>query len=106
MTDNLVELGLLPNSAVVRKRWTRLIGYAWPFCILALFWFFKSPLTLIIIGGVSYALTGPLVVLGLLYLRRKKLPSELRSGNMATALLYLALVVMLIVGIGTIYFLI
>jgi Mn2+/Fe2+ NRAMP family transporter len=105
VTDNLVELGLLPNSPAVRKRWTRLIGYSWPFCFLALFWFFKSPLTLIVIGGISYALTGPLVVLGLLYLRRSKLPPELRSGNMATALLYLALCVMLVVGIGTIYFL-
>lgn len=104
-TDNLIELGLIPKTEVARKNSTRGIGYLWPFLFLALFLFFENPLTLIILGGVTYALTGPLVVLGLLWLRRTRIPDELRTGSLATALLYLALSVMLIVGFGTVYFL-
>jgi hypothetical protein len=87
-------------------QWKRGIGYVWPFTFFALLMFFESPLTMIILGAATYALTGPLVVGSILYLRKKTLADSVRSGPAATALLYLALTVMLLIGAGTIYALI
>jgi hypothetical protein len=61
---------------------------------------------MIILGAATYAVTGPLVVGSILYLRKKTLADSVRSGSAATALLYLALTVMLLIGAGTIYALI
>jgi hypothetical protein len=103
VTDNLIELGFLPDDNAVRLKWKRIIGYIWPFVFFALLMFFESPLTMIILGAATYALTGPLVVGSILYLRKKLLADSMRSGPAATGLLYLALTVMLLIGVGTIY---
>ena len=103
LSDNIIELGFLPDDDVVRLKWTRGIGYIWPFTFFALLMFFESPLTMIILGAASYALTGPLVVGSILYLRKETLADSLRSGPAATFLLYVALAVMLLIGVGTIY---
>ncbi len=77
-----------------------------PSPFFALLMFFETPLTMIILGAATYALTGPLVVGSILYLRQKTLADSVRSGPAATALLYLALTVMLLIGAGTFYALI
>ena len=105
LSDNAIELGFLPDNDAVRAKWQRGIGYVWPFTFFALLMFFESPLTMIILGAATYALTGPLVVGSILYLRKKTLADNLRSGQAATALLYLALVVMLLIGAGGLYIL-
>jgi hypothetical protein len=106
LSDNAIELGFLPNDDAVRLKWTRTIGYVWPFTFFALLMFIETPLTMIILGAATYALTGPLVVGSILYLRKKMLADSVRSGPVATGLLYLALTVMLLIGAGTIYALI
>ena len=55
------------------------------------------------LGAATYALTGPLVVGSILYLRKKTLADNMRSGPAATALPYLALTVMLLIGVGGIW---
>ena len=103
ITDNAIELGFLADDDAVRLKSTRVIGYVWPVIFFALLMFFESPLTMIILGAAAYAFSGPLVIGSIFYLRKKYLPEELRSGSTATALLYVAMVVMLLVGAGTIY---
>ena len=103
LSDNAIELGFLPDDNAVRLKWQRGIGYVWPFTFFALLMFFESLLTMIIPGAATYALTGPLVVGSILYLRKNILADSLRSGPAATGLLYLALTVMLLIGAGTIY---
>lgn len=106
LSDNVIELGLLPDDDAIRLRWTRTIGYVWPFTFFTLLMFIETPLTMIILGAATYALTGPLVVVSILYLRKKVLADSVRSGPVATGLLYLALAVMLLIAAGTIYSLI
>ena len=103
ITDNAIELGFLADDDAVRLKSTRVIGYVWPVIFFALLMFFESPLTMIILGAAAYAFSGPLVIGSIFYLRKNYLPEELRSGSTATALLYVAMVVMLLVGAGTIY---
>jgi Mn2+/Fe2+ NRAMP family transporter len=103
LSDNAIELGFLPDDDAVRLQWKRGIGYVWPFTFFALLMFFETPLTMIILGAATYALTGPLVVGSILYLRKKTLADNVRSGPAATALLYVALTVMLLIGAGGIY---
>ncbi len=103
ITDNIIELGFLPDEDSIRQKSTRVIGYVWPVLFFALLMYFESPLTMIILGAAAYAFSGPLVIGSVFYLRKKLLPEELRSGATATVLLGLAMVVMLLVGAGTIY---
>ena len=62
-------------------------------------------LTFLVVKGVDIDgnMTGPLVVGSILYLRKKTLADNMRSGPAATALLYVALAVMLLIGVGGIY---
>ena len=103
ITDNLIELGFIPDDDTARLKSTKIIGYVWPVIFFALLMFFESPLTMIILGAASYAFSGPLVVGSIFYLRRRIVPEELRSGAIATVLLGVAMVVMLLIGAGTIY---
>lgn len=103
ITDNLIELGFVPDEDTARLKSTKIIGYAWPILFFVLLMFFESPLTMIILGAAAYAFSGPLVVGSIYYLRNRMLPEELRTGSVATALLHVAMIVLLLIGAGTIY---
>ncbi|UTW46405.1 Nramp family divalent metal transporter [bacterium SCSIO 12696] len=104
LPDYLIETGMVRDDAALRQKLIRGFGYFWPFYILILYLTFERPLLLIIIGGINTALTGPILILGILYLEKKLLPAELRPGVPAKIFLYLALVLVTVVSAATLYF--
>lgn len=63
---------------------------------VALFFIFKSPVNMVKAGGVAQAVMLPILGIGALYLRHKRLPAEVAPRPFATALLWVAAIVMLV----------
>ncbi|MDM3870261.1 Nramp family divalent metal transporter [Porticoccus sp. W117] len=103
LPDYLIETGMVRDDIALRRKLIRGFGYFLPFYILTLYLTFERPLLLIIIGGINTALTGPILIAGILYLERKLLPAELRPGIPAKILLYLALLLVTVVSAATLY---
>jgi manganese transport protein len=67
-------------------------GFIWFHAItpVILILVFKSPVTMVKVGGIAQALMLPVIAAGALYLRHKRLPGEVRPGAPVTALLWFA----------------
>jgi Mn2+/Fe2+ NRAMP family transporter len=66
---------------------------------VVMFFVFRSPVSMVKAGGVAQAAMLPILGLGALYLRHKRLAPAVASGRMATLLLWVAAVTM-IVAVG------
>lgn len=66
---------------------------------VVLFFVFRSPVNMVKAGGVAQAIMLPILGIGALYLRHKRLPSEVAPSRFATLLLWIAAVAM-IVAVG------
>ncbi len=66
------------------------------FVPVALFFIFQSPVNMVKAGGVAQAVMLPILGLGALYLRHKRLPSDVAPRPFATALLWIAAITMLV----------
>ena len=73
-----------------RNRFVVLLTVAPP----VLYWFFESPVRMVVAGGVAQALMLPLIGVGAIYLRHTKLPPDIRPSIVTTVLLWVATVVM------------
>jgi manganese transport protein len=73
-----------------RVRYRR--GFIWFHAItpVILILVFQSPVTMVKVGGIAQALMLPVIAVGVLYLRHKRMPEEVRPGGMTTALLWFA----------------
>jgi Mn2+/Fe2+ NRAMP family transporter len=61
-----------------------------------LFFIFRSPVNMVKAGGVAQAIMLPILGLGALYLRHKRLPQEVAPNRLATVLLWVAAITMLV----------
>ena len=77
-------------SRVKYRRWIIWAHLVAPVC---LFLFFRSPVTMVIVGGYAQALTLPILSVGTLYMRHRGLPKDIAPGRLATAALWFATVV-------------
>jgi len=64
-----------------------------------LFWMVESPVTMVMLGGIAQSTMLPVVGLGALYLRHRRLPSELRPARATTAALWLTTALIVVVMI-------
>jgi hypothetical protein len=75
--------------------------FVWIALIIPVVMFFvlRSPINMVKAGGVAQAAMLPILAIGALYLRFKRLPPEVRPNFIATALLWIASITM-IVAVG------
>ena len=66
---------------------------------VVLFFVFRSPVNMVKAGGVAQAAMLPILAIGALYLRHKRLPKSVAPNRLSTVLLWVAAVVM-IVAVG------
>lgn len=59
-----------------------------------LYWFFESPVQMVVAGGVAQALLLPLIGIAAVYLRHTHLPHDIQPSRGTTAMLWLATAVM------------
>jgi hypothetical protein len=62
---------------------------------VVLFFLFRSPVNMVKAGGVAQASMLPILGIGALYLRHRRIPRDIGSGRLATTLLWVAAITML-----------
>jgi manganese transport protein len=60
-----------------------------------LYWFFESPVRMVVAGGVAQAMMLPLIGFAAIYVRHTQLPRDLQPALATTVMLWLSTAVML-----------
>jgi len=91
LADVVRLAGLFPRDDYAsRVKWrNRIVCFLLVVPVILLFCF-QSPVNMVKAGGISQAVMLPVLSIGALYLRHKRTPSEVASGRMGTALLWIA----------------
>jgi Mn2+/Fe2+ NRAMP family transporter len=87
-----------------RIYWRRLFTVG--FCVVpaSLFWFFKSPVAMVVAGGIAQAVMLPLIGLTITYLHRRHIPADVRASTATSVGLYISTIVMGAAVLGYLYF--
>ena len=59
-----------------------------------MFWFFRAPVQMVVVGGVAQALMLPLIGIAATYLRHRRLPPDVQPSKATTVLLWFSTAVM------------
>ena len=102
MADLVRLLGLYEREDVAaRLTWRNRFVVVLATVPALFYWFFESPVQMVVAGGVAQALMLPLIGFAAIYLRHTRLPRELQPSAVTTAGLWLSTAVML--GFATYY---
>jgi manganese transport protein len=82
------------EDADSRLRWRDRFVVALAGIPAVLYWFFESPVRMVLVGGIAQALMLPLIGLAVTYLRHTHVPKEIRPSVATTILLWLSTAVM------------
>jgi manganese transport protein len=82
------------EDAASRRRWRDRFVVALAIIPALFYWFFESPVRMVIAGGVAQALMLPLIGTAVTYLRHTSVPAEIRPSPGITGLLWLCTAVM------------
>ena len=95
MADLVRVLGVYPREdAHSRRRWRNRFVVILGTLPAVFYWFFESPVRMVVAGGVAQALMLPLIGLAAIYLRHTQLPRELQPSVATTIMLWLSTAVM------------
>lgn len=83
------------NDAASRLRWRNRFVVALSVVPVMLYWFLRSPVQMVVAGGVAQALMLPLIGGAVIYLRHRHLPAEIRPSPGTTVMLWISSGVML-----------
>jgi Mn2+/Fe2+ NRAMP family transporter len=83
------------EDAESRRRWRNRFVVVLSVVPVTLYWFLKSPVQMVIAGGVAQALMLPLIGGAVIYLRHTQLPDEIRPTIGTTLMLWISSAVML-----------
>ncbi len=86
--------GYARHDAMARLRWRNRFVIALAGVPAFLYWFFESPVQMVVAGGVAQALLLPLIGLAAIYLRHTHVPPEIRPSPVTTVFLWVAALVM------------
>jgi Mn2+/Fe2+ NRAMP family transporter len=93
--DAVRILGVYPREdAHSRLRWRNRFVVALGGVPALLYWFFESPVQMVVAGGVAQALLLPLLGLAAIYLRHTQLPPDIRPSIGTTIMLWISTAVM------------
>jgi Mn2+/Fe2+ NRAMP family transporter len=95
MADVVRLLGIYPREdADARRQWRNRFVIVLATVPAVLFWFFESPVRMVVAGGVAQALMLPLIGLAAIYVHHARLPHELQPSAVVTAALWISTAVM------------
>ena len=77
-----------------RRRWRQRFVVVLATLPAIFYWFFASPVKMVVAGGIAQAMMLPLIGAAAIYLRHAALPPELRPSRFTTTLLWLSTAVM------------
>ena len=96
MADLVRVLGVYPREdAESRRQWRNRFVVILGTLPAVFYWFFESPVRMVVAGGVAQALMLPLIGFAAIYVRHSKLPPELQPSLATTVMLWLSTGVML-----------
>jgi manganese transport protein len=87
--------GFAREDAVSRLRWRNRFVVLLSVVPVMFYWFLRSPVQMVVAGGVAQALMLPLIGGAAIYLRHRHLPSEIRPAAGTTVSLWISTLVML-----------
>jgi Mn2+/Fe2+ NRAMP family transporter len=102
MADLVRVLGVYArDDAAARLRWRNRFVVLLATLPAMFYWFFESPVRMVVAGGVAQALMLPFIGFAAIYVRHTRLPRELQPSAFTTAALWISTGVML--GFATYY---
>ena len=95
MADAVRLLGVFAREdAVARQRWRNRFIVVLATAPAVFYWFFESPVQMVVAGGIAQALMLPLIGCAALYLRHARVPADLRPTMATTVALWVSTLVM------------
>jgi manganese transport protein len=92
--DMVRLMGLFPRGDYARRvTWRRGFVVGLTVIPVILYWLIESPVKMVVAGGVAQALMLPVVAIGTLYLRHRRLPEEIAPSRAATIFLWVSSIV-------------
>jgi Mn2+/Fe2+ NRAMP family transporter len=82
------------DDAESRLRWRRRFVIALAVVPVLLFWFFRSPVQMVVVGGIAQALMLPMIGIAAVYLRHRRLPPDVQPSVATTIMLWFSTAVM------------
>lgn len=94
--DLLRICGVYPRADYARRtRWRNVFVVVLAGVPALSFWFFESPVKMVVAGGTAQALMLPLIGIAVLYLRHARLPADVRPSMATTIALWVSTLVMI-----------
>jgi manganese transport protein len=87
--------GFARDDAASRLRWRRRFVVALVLVPVAFYWFLRSPVQMVVAGGVAQAMMLPLIGIAAVYLRHRHLPATVQPSPITTVVLWISTAVML-----------
>ena len=82
------------DDGASRLRWRNRFVVILSVVPVAFYWFLRSPVQMVVAGGLAQALMLPLIGIAVIYLRHTKLPGEIRPSLGTTVMLWVSTTVM------------
>ena len=82
------------DDGVSRLRWRNRFVVILSVVPVTFYWFLRSPVQMVVAGGLAQALMLPLIGIAVIYLRHTKLPDEIRPSVGTTVMLWVSTAVM------------
>ena len=82
------------NDGASRVRWRNRFVVILSVLPVTFYWFLRSPVQMVVAGGLAQALMLPLIGIAVIYLRHTKLPDEIRPSVGTTVMLWVSTAVM------------
>ena len=82
------------GDAVSRLRWRNRFVVILSVIPVTFYWFLRSPVQMVVAGGLAQALMLPLIGVAVIYLRHTKLPKDIQPAAGTTVLLWISTAVM------------
>jgi Mn2+/Fe2+ NRAMP family transporter len=86
--------GFAREDAASRLRWRNRFVILLSIVPVCFYWFLRSPVQMVVAGGVAQALMLPLIGAAALYLRHRHVPHEIRPSLLTTVMLWISTLVM------------
>jgi hypothetical protein len=83
------------DDAASRLRWRKRFVIILSVLPVVLYWFLRSPVQMVVAGGIAQALMLPLIGTAAVYLRHRQLPDDVQPSMATTAMLWISTAVML-----------